>query len=151
MKVVQIVEFVFVNGQIIWFFFQIHIVYFYLTIISFETWGGVKSRIRFPLMPTNFHSVSAWPTLPACWYLTKPNISGKYVHGNGEHIHCFTLTLETCHNSCIAFKIFSSRHERDWNFSLHHSVKLSVSGIEKNFQYWYWLILYYFKNFPISV
>jgi hypothetical protein len=53
--------------------------------------GGVKSRIRFPLTPTNFRSVSAWPTLPACWYHAKRNISGKYIHGNGECIHCFTL------------------------------------------------------------
>ncbi len=63
--------------------------------------GGVKSRIHFPLTPTNFHSVSAWPTLHACWYHAKWNISRKYIHGNGERIHCFTLTPNYTEWNCF--------------------------------------------------
>ncbi len=86
----------------------------YISKVICKKWGGVKSRICFPLTPTNFRSVSTWPTLPACWYHAKQNISGKYVHRNGERICCFTLTRKKCLNFTIPFGHLTCLSHAGW-------------------------------------
>jgi hypothetical protein len=99
---------------------------------------GVKSRIRFPLTPTNFRSVSTWPTLPACWYHAKRNFSGKYVHRNGERISCFTLTpIWMSHISLMSAKKLSAWNRKVGGFPTRGIFTKPFTNFFRSlFEYW---------------